>query len=455
MNERVVLILLYLISSVVLSLYVVLSFSKTRKLTGIFLVRGMYCLIYAYVPCITHYYTYVYGLDSKTYSFDYSDAGIAVFYKMFFYSIIGFLALELGYHSRIIKIRESNSIINREIDNSAIRTAAVIMIIISAFSLLMWTREFGGPIKFLSYASAIRSGLINNSNGFYKHFVPLSQFATICGIATLVRYRRVKDFLITVFAGIISGFYLIANDGRAPFAIYLVSILVLISILHSKNSTVHVRVKLVYIMLLFALGIVIITTFDNTFHLTGGDEKQSIASFINPFKIIYPEFSWTVRNAQAVHEAMQSGENTWRLGKELLSGIFGVLPSKFRPDSIVRLEKINTQYWVAGLHSYSGGKPPDMLTAGLYVLSYFGIFILPFTYGRIIRRLDKFFAEHNVGLYYKILFVQMLYQIMKTVAYCDFALVTQNLFYIVVGHIIIRVCNMFTSANSSSLKVRR
>ena len=49
--------------------------------------------------------------------------------------------------------------------------------------------------------------------------------------------------------------------------------------------------------------------------------------------------------------------------------------------------------------------------------------------------------------------MQLIYQFAKTVAYCDLALITLNLFYIVLGHIIVRMVCTLSEKNSERFRL--
>lgn len=195
----------------------------------------------------------------------------------------------------------------------------------------------------------------------------------------------------------------------------------------------------VLIIVIVLMAFLLITNMDNILSLlrTGTYGTQQIDSSL--FTFLADEFSFTVRNAQSSQEALKNGE-TFRIVKDIIGAFFSLIPSRFRPEGIERLEKVNTQYWM-GSYTYYGGKPTDLMAASLYEFWYIGIIIWPFIYGVVVKKLDSFFEKSKDTLYGKILFVQLIYQFAKTIEHADLSLIAGNIFYIVLCHIIVmRFC---------------
>lgn len=438
MNDVVGLISLYSIATLFYIIVFVVSINKKRRLNAIVIVRFMYLLIYGVVPIVTLAHVMNYGIDYYTRTLQITQEGYSLLYKYMPLTVVGYCFLELGYNRKykikLIKKREADK---KQYNDKALWKAAILMIIISLVSLFMWTYPFGGPIAMFEYGTLIRSGREivgkTNSFGFMKQFVPLAHFSSIICLALWKKEKKYYYGILFCLGFIISIIYLISNDGRAPFMMYLASLLILLYLSRRNNAS---KIKVFPIIIIAVIGIIFIENVENitNYFRTGSFTKRTDANGL--FTFLYSEFSWVVRNGQAVQEATAKGESTLRIGKDLLSAVFSILPSKFTPEGIKRLEYLNTEMWFNGMIGY-GGKPTDIITTGLYEISYLGIIILPYVYGAIVKGFDRRFLKMEESVYHKILFVQLVYQFAKTVAYADFALVTLNLFYIVIGHIIV------------------
>lgn len=450
MDNYYVLLILYFFASIIYLIVLASNAVKDRKLNAIIIVRFMYLLIYGLVPIITILHIMTYGVDYHTRTLNTSMKG---FDQLIFYmplTFIGYICLELGYRRRYtISMRRTKERKEKNYNDKALWNAAVLMASISIMALFMWTYPFGGPIAMFEYGTQIRSGReivgITNSFGFMKQFVPLAHFSSIISLALWKKERRMHYALLFIITLVISIIYLIANDGRAPFMMYLASLLILLYLMRENNER---KIRVFPIIIIAFISIIFLENVDNiTSYFRNGIFENSLERK-GIFSFIYSEFSWVVRNGQAVQEAAEKGVSTMRIGNDLLSAIFAILPSAFSPEWIKRLEYTNTEMWFNGMIGY-GGKPTDLITTGLYELSYFGVILIPYIYGVIIKGFDNRFENMERFLYSKVIFVQLIYQFAKTVAYADFALVSLNAFYLVLGHVI--VC-CFSTKYSSKVK---
>lgn len=442
-NDYTLLIVSYVIIGIMVASVAITSYLKRRKVSGMDIVRVMYFIIYSVVPISTLLAVNKGELAYKLRSLDLSEYGIFELQLMAVFSFVGYIALELGNSTNFVirknhrnNITHDNLIIERTYSCKKLHSAAVVMTLISIIALLLWASTLGGLRALLNNGRLVRSGYTvegtTNSLGFMKMFVPFGLFASVVfgGL-----YRTEKKGLYLIEFGMtffISVFYSVANDGRAPFMMYLVSLLVL----WRMTSKVELKRKNIFSLFVIVLvAYLLISNMDNILNLLRSGSYGTAETDSGVFSFLADEFSFTVRNAQSSQEALKDGE-TFRVFKDILGAAFSLVPSRFRPDWVVRLEKVNTQYWV-GAYTYYGGKPTDLMAASLYELWYFGIVIWPFIYGVVVKKLDKYFNKQRDTLYGKILFVQLIYQFAKTVAYADLWLIAWNIFYIVLCHLIV------------------
>lgn len=452
-NDILFLITSYYIIAIILVCLFLFKVYKNSELSAILTVRMMYILIYAVVPILTFTNIFQHGKDYYTRTLDLSVEFLNQNLKVCFLSLIGYFMLEIGYSlKKYIVIRHIKFRKNIEFNDIQVWKASLLMTFIAFISFLIWSYPFGGPLAMIKYGTMIRSGYeisgINNKFGFMKHFVPLIQFSSLISLGLFRKYKRCKYFIHFIVAFSISIIYLISNDGRAPFLMYFISILILWNIA-KKNFKGKIKFRIVSLTIIGMVGFLFIKNLDFFMDLIRKNEViKTKNSSLGIFSFLYTEFSWTVRNPQAVYIAKRDGIG-FRLLYDILSAFFSLLPSYFTPEGLQRLEKINTIYWLNGMKGY-GGKPTDIIVTGLYQLGYMGAIMLPLFYGYILKRIDDYFLKRRTNsIYYQVLFVQLIYQFIKTIAYADFALVVLNLFYIVVGHFI--VC-YFNKSNIYILK---
>lgn len=457
-NSIFILTIIYLF---IFAFYLFYTLSKARcekQLSLITLVRAMWTLIYGLVPFLVHWHIYTVGKDiSKLYVFDYSANGIKQFYMAALFSVIGFFGLNIGYRLKFSKVESANQISVNKLDkrsdysDTCLMFSAFIMFFIGLAALIIWTSAYGGIRAVLKYASDLRSGNdigISNPYTVFKRFAPLLQFANVIYFAL---WKKRKSFIclgMFVASLIFSVYYLLANDGRAPTVVHFVA-LFWIAVSFRKKTSIRDR-KPKYFIICFAVlvALLIMHNYDGIYNYITEGEQLELSFDI--FATIRDEFSFTVRDIQAVFLALEDDPFMFKLPSEILNGIFGILPSSIRPSGLVNLEIFNTSYWVRGTtYTYHGGKPPDIITTGIYTMNYLGIFLLPALYGILLKKLDEYF-KRNKGLFSKILFASLLYPAVRTVAYTNFNGLTLNVFYIFLGCLIVWVVNWCAKSFSKS-----
>lgn len=459
MNKNSVLYLgiLYIILGVIMTIYIYQKYSKKKNERFYYVVNYMYILIFSIVPAMTHLYVYNNGNNERKYAaIDYSSIGISKLYLFLLFSIIGFLGLQLGYNLRTVKNKHT---MNEEINNKSNLTSdqvwivsAFIMLVIGLFTQLLWTRAYGGIIGILSYSSDLRSGKdigILNPYTVFKRFVPLVQFANVIYFAIWIKTKKISAFLFSMVSLIASIMYLLANDGRAPLIFHLVALISIVFLVKKEKSLLkNTKIKkkkmsIVGIFLGAMFTLFAIHNADVFINLVVAGNKNFKLSW-DIFSSIREEFAFTVRDGQAAMLYLEEHPFSFRFLKELISGILGVLPSSFRPESIEKLEIINTTYWVKGApYIYYGGKPPEVLSTGIYMFNYFGVFILPFILGKIIKKFDGILLDLK-GMSKEIFFSVCLYPLIRVVAYANFDGIALSFFYIFLGYLILYFVKKYT-----------
>lgn len=440
------LVFVYGIITMMMIMYTMYKIKYEYRLTCITMARAMWILIFGIVPLCVHCYVYNNGQNIKSLMvFDFSDKGILQFYFAALFSIIGFIGLNIGYNvtlglrnkpQYVLSQNDGDKNTYTDYSDSVLLISAFIMFAIGLCSLILWTRAFGGVVAFLDYASAVRSGYdtgITNSYTVFKRFAPLLQFANLIYFAIWKKEKKPLCLILFILSLFFSILYLLANDGRAPMIMHFVSLAWLwSSFSHRKNSK---KTRWILIVLCGFAALLLMHNYESIYgYLKNGTDIELSGDI---FSSIRDEFSFTTRNIQAVFLALEDNPYMFKLPSELLNGLFGILPSGLRPDWLVNLEKVNTQYWVMGASAvYYGGKPPDIITTGIYTMNYFGILLLPMVFGMILKKLDDYFKKAN-NAFSKILFASLLYPVIRTVAYTNFNGLTLNVFYIVLACLII------------------
>lgn len=442
--------ILYIFSGIFMTVGTVNSFRKHPEKRYFNIARVMYIIIYSLVPATVHYFVYNNGTVGHQYEMlEYDSVGLQRFYIAWIMSVIGYAGFVFGNKAVIKKtVRTLNY--DSKSENIGIKYnsshsynawlfTAFLCLIIGFASQVIWTRAYGGIIGILKYASALRSGwnigIINNYTVF-KRFVPLVQFANIVLLALAVYYKKLFPFLLSIPALILSILYLLANDGRAPLIVHIVA---LAWVVYKLGGLHRKKIKKTRWILISVGVITALFLMHNSdwfvSQIIPGRETETELSF-DLLNIIRKEFAFTVRNGQSIFYYLEEHPFSFRLPKELISGILGILPSAFRPESIEKLEILNTSYWRIGTTGHFGGCPPDIVITGIYTMNIFGVFALPAFYGRFLRFFDK--KRQRKQLFdNEVLFALAFYPVVRTIGYTNFDGVMLNIFYVLFGYAVL------------------
>lgn len=413
------------------------------------IVQGMYIIIYALVPILVHSYVYTTGTVGHAYEvLEYDNIGVRRFYFAWFMSVIGYQGLNAGYRT-VVRVRTYRPSTQYEISFNDVQKSshkyqawmlsATVCLVIGFVAEVLWTRAYGGMVGILQYASALRSGWdvgITNRYTIFKRFVPLVQFSNIVFLALAVKHKRVIPFLMSIPSFVLSILYLLANDGRAPLVMHLVAV---VWVLYRCGSYKTKKLKTSTIILIVIGGILALFLIHNADTLIKYyiyKTKPDLDLSFDILSSVRQEFSFTVRSGQSVFYYWDEHPLTFRLPIEILSGILGILPSGLRPDSIEKLEVVNTLYWRIGTSGHYGGCPPDIIVTGIYTMNLFGVFLLPAIYGTFIHYLDKS-SRNRMDFDNEIFFALILYPAVRTIAYTNFDGLTLSIFYVFVGYFIL------------------
>ena len=441
---------LYAASGICMAISTAHSFKIHPEKRYFNIARVMYIIIYSVVPALVHYYVYNNGTVGHQYEvLEYDSKGLCRFYLAWIMSVIGYLGLLFGNRAvirtdkrnwnEVFENRDDKIQYDIEHSYTAWLLTAIICLIVGLVSHIIWTIAYGGIVGILEYASALRSGWdtgINNSYTVFKRFVPLVQFANIVLVALAVYYKRLFPFVLSIPALVLSILYLLANDGRAPLVMHIVAIVWVIYKLSGLQEKKIRKSSLILMAMGATIALFLMHNSDSItkYILSGGQTGLEISFDI--LSSIRTEFCFTVRNGQSIFYYLDEHPLTFRLPKEIISGILGILPSAFRSESIEKLEILNTYYWRIGTSGHFGGCPPDIVVTGIYTMNYLGVFVLPALYGKILSYIDR--NRQGICMFdNEVFFALIFYPVIRTIGYANFDGVMLNIFYILFGYVVL------------------
>lgn len=412
-------------------------FRKNRYISMYLLCKIMFCFVEGIIPLAIHV---KYFRDGTLYpwniTLDYSVNGINALMIVCFLAFIGYIFITLGYKNRYrFTIGESkikfikNQPIKFQYD-IALRYSAIVILLISVFSLYMWTKAYGGIIRFILQANAIRSGFtnINNSYGFFKHFasaIVIPSYAFFV-LNIYAKKKKIMDIIFWTISLIFSVCFLLASDGRMTAGFYFLAYVAIY--MQSKSKMVDKNISnktVISVICLFAISMLFMLKMDDfTYYIRHGvwnaTKSASNNSIVNGF--VY-ELSFVVKSEQLA--VMKAKEVGLQLINDIGYGLTAWLPSSLVPSSFPRLWTLNSE--LSG--AKSGELPCGIIAQGYYDLRLFGVIVFTFLYGKIIRTVDIVEIKTPYGL---TLYAALFYSIIRLVAYGMIYDFVQGLFDIVI-----------------------
>jgi len=382
----------------------------------------MFCIVDGMVPLILHIKYYLdRTLDDWNIFLDYSKEGINALMITCLLSLVGYIFITLGYKNKYKIVFSKNNIErykNIKVNKSSIkllRYVAVSILILSIIALFMWTKAYGGVIRFIMQANAIRSGNtdIINSYGFFKYFtrmilIPSYSFFVI---NIFSKEKKCLDLILLFISLIFSVCFLLASDGRMTAGFYFITYAIIYTQCKSKTLGKRIESKTiikisvaVFIVLLFMLKMD-----DLTFYIRNGFwEGKTVSKSHNLISGFIYELSFVVVSEQLA--VMKSGEIGLQILNDIGYGFFAWLPSSLIPSIFPRLWTLNSN--LSG--ATSGELPCGIIAQGYYDLSILGVVIFPYVYGRIIKKIDVLEAETPYDI---IIYGLLFYSIVRVVSY--------------------------------------
>lgn len=418
----IALCIIYACISIILTADIIHVFIEQKYISMYLLCKIMFLIVEVIVPLALHMKFYFDGtLYPWRVSLDYGSDGIEALLWVAFLVSVGYVFISLGYRNKYkivikSKFRRKNSSSSTALKyDLALRYTAIILLVLAVISLFMWTKAYGGITQFIMQANAIRSGVTNVSNqyAFFKHF---ARIVIICSymfgvLLVFSKRKRISDIFLLIISVIFSIGFLLASDGRMSAGFYLLSFIAIYmqsrSVMIDKKIELKTIVKLglmFFLSLLFMLKMDDCTFFiKNGYWYEGSDAQTNtlISSFIY-------ELSFVVKCDQlAIMKADQIG---LQLINDLGYGFSAWLPSSLVTSSFPRLWTLNTE--LSG--ATSGEYPCGIIAQGYYDIRLFGVILLTFLYGVLIKKMDSIKIKTPYGM---TIYAALFYSIIRIISY--------------------------------------
>lgn len=435
----------YFIFMLVIVIREILYMKKCNDIKIISAVRLMYALVYGIIPFLI-----LYSYDSSgviTYGIDYSKEGVLNICILFFITVFSYFLIGLGYRAKVRKKYRANTSLCHddlsvtenqlfEEDASKYLGFTIILTIISAISLFLWTRAYGGPTKMMVHAQALRSGFISISNSlaFFKRFANVSTISSYLAFAILIdknaksshRIVSLISLMISIYVKIM---YSLIDDGRMGAGIFIIGFpaIIIYKQLLMKRISISKVIKKGVVFL--SIGYLLII-FSNPLmeYVRTGTYSMNIADF-NLTTSLRDELGYTFDSSQTAISVWNEGFD-YTILQDLASGFFSIFPTGLTPQfARTHLTYINSVNLYGAHVQY--GSPPDFLTVAIYDLGIAGIIIFPFMFGVILHKVDVFFdAYKRKNVWGLVFYLCLAFRISRIVANAAMYNVILSVFYL-------------------------
>lgn len=418
-----------------------------KKIAIVSMCRIIYVLLLAVIPGIIFCGRFGETLYSSV--IDYDDRYIWTFWAGLIYTVIGYIAFELGYalKQKEIKPKEENQ-------KQKIIIFSSVITLISFISLLLWSSGYGGITGIINNANFIRAGFIKSSRNFafFKHFVPLSMISSLLLFNALFVSKTVKGVLKQIYSFvvfccslIIALIYIIANDGRMLAGVFIL-LFVLISLKNSYEvKDVKISKLIIRSIILIAVVFVLILNSESFFALfrkTAEEEKSKSLGFMGT---VTKEFSFIVSGLQSAFKTRINGSGGFMFKNDLINGIFAWLPTSLKPITLADVWDYNTMLLASGSH---GQSPTSIAAQSVYDLGMLGILFIPFIYGCIIKKTENLLEAHKNSTFYNTVYLVLGFYLAKGIAYFSMYNIMMNIFFIVIAMLVYTIFKKFSLKGS-------
>lgn len=464
----VVVLILCIFCTIMYTAFSIHHFVIKKEFDGLFITTMMYDLVFGIFPLIISLQIVFTGsqYDYINSILDLSEEGINALIYYYFMAFTGFVAIWLSYFSEIRKYsskikRENYSMVANENKNSLMPIVAWSCLFVSAVSLFLWSKAYGTIFTLMKNANKVRSGPglggVTNNLAFFKHPTKIVLIATQMFFILIfkdksgngkIRAKRIANIIGFLISSILSGFYLVANDGRLTILIFLLSLLWLTTA-GRKNQNVVKTILCGCCVLI--ISILLLYQMDNiTHYLRFGVWKKSEIQGKLLYSVI-KELGFLPRGGQTSVMSAWNGKVKLTFIDDLVTGLFAWVPTKFKPIGFEDVWNINTILIFGDLSVSHGQQPCSIITQGYYDLRYLGVIFFCIMLGRFVKKVDAW--DLNEGtLFTLVVKANIMGMLFRVVPYFSFYDIILGFFPLIVVIVVYKTLIAIDYRNSRNSK---
>lgn len=435
----IIIIAIYSVFAIISSIGIIRNIKKTHSISIMSLCRIMYVATLVLIPIIT-FGTYLNGDSVST--LHYTSEYIWTFYVMALFTIVAYCFFNLGY-----KIKQPRHHAQGDISKRGFLILISLLMILSIVSLVLWAKGFGGIQQLIEMANSIRAGFITSSSNtaFFKHFVPTAMVVSLLTFQYLFIAKKKSSLLEKIYVFVlfalsvfVSLIYILANDGRMLAGVYIA--LFFLAIIKNDYEVKNKRFSSVSVKVIFlcVLAIILILNADPIFRTIRGEKMAAVVAETNGgvFSSLVQEFSFTLSSIQEALIARTRGIAKLMIGNDLINGLFAWLPTSIKPVILQDVWDYNTMLLNTGGY---GQAPTTIVAQSVYDLGFLGIFILPFIYGLIVKKVERGLDGDKNNLFANTIYLVLGFYLAKGLPYFSCYNIMMNIFFVVVAWLLYKV----------------
>lgn len=393
---------------------------QIKTLRIIHVVGYMFAFTYGLIPAY-----FIYDKECYNYKHVFLE-DMDYWFIWFVLGVIMYLVIQLVYY-----VNNHIVFIHRQHENNifkATQISAVLALIIGAYSLMLWTRAYGGLGNAILIADLVRSQESNifNPYAFMVHVANILIPSTLFFVyACKKKQLLLLNILCVCIAMPLSVGLLIAQDGRLSMVLFVILI-----VLMAMNASEHGAMSKKKLLLMGATciaGLVTIQYINSwTAYLRTGIEYDA-TEYLGNESFVDVEFSHILRGGiYSVKQFWEDG-SPFLIWQDIKAALFAWIPSRWKPDDIVYIWEYNTTQLMHG--AASGTQPTDMVTTAIYDMGIGGPIISGIFWGGITRYIDRLLGGAN-GIWI-IVYYFLINRFIYLVMYCELYSFVLGLFSIV------------------------
>lgn len=360
--------------SLLLFLIISLIFGNIRKVKDANMFSSVslsFSLYYIIIPLIIYLIDYNehIGLDRQTGGIDRIVYLLLVTFVYFIFYI--------SYHSLSFK-KFQNCKINSNKFATSFKKVGLFSILIGGISLILLFMSLGGISSALAAAEQARSFNSNNVETFGAvarllvpaKFIILSPY---CFLFLFLHYRSNTNKILFIISFILALLFYLFDASRSSLMIYLVPFF----LPYVKKFVSH---PWLFILVCGLLSVNLLNVLDAMFvYFETGEYSAAEFEWIN----ILPQFSFPYRTLVNIFNILE--KETIRWGLDFITTWLNYIPGFTFEQSYEPISR----FWSGDDWRKFGGTPTDFISFSILEFHLLGIIIIPYFFGRILRKLDN------------------------------------------------------------------